>query len=251
MAGPGRRKRADNPHAEGASRLAQRLRQLRERASKTQEEVAAAAGLSVATVRKIETGSVTEPGYFTVLAIASAIGVSLADLTELTLSPQLLAERPGRRRSPAATPAIWSRRRSGTSGLGPGSRPDLPRSAEESAAASGKHAPGAIGVIDEQGLYLLSHVAYIAYGRASYPLVAEPVPVGGPSVLAAVDGLDQLHDLIGEADEQLHSPFHVVPVRMPTASGGHCPTLPACPPGDPSAGMMPGRRSGSCADLAR
>ena len=83
MARPGRRKRADNPHAEGASHLAGRLRQLRERARKTQEEVAAAAGLSVATVRKIETGAVTEPGYFTVLAIASAIGASIADLAEL------------------------------------------------------------------------------------------------------------------------------------------------------------------------
>ncbi len=41
------------------------------------------AGLSVATVRKIETGAVTEPGYFTVLAIATAIGVNLADLAEL------------------------------------------------------------------------------------------------------------------------------------------------------------------------
>jgi transcriptional regulator with XRE-family HTH domain len=83
VAAPGRRKRADNPHAEGAPHLAGRLRQLRERARKTQEEVAAAAGLSVATVRKIETGTVTEPGYFTVLAIASAIGANIADLTEL------------------------------------------------------------------------------------------------------------------------------------------------------------------------
>lgn len=83
MARPGRKKRADNPHAEGASRLAVRLRQLRERARKTQEEVAAAAGLSVATVRKIETGAVTEPGYFTVLAITRAIGASIADLAEL------------------------------------------------------------------------------------------------------------------------------------------------------------------------
>jgi transcriptional regulator with XRE-family HTH domain len=84
MARPGRRKRADNLHAEGAARLARQLRQLRERASKTQEEVAAAAGLSAATVRKIETGVVTEPGYFTVLAIASAIGATVADLAELT-----------------------------------------------------------------------------------------------------------------------------------------------------------------------
>jgi transcriptional regulator with XRE-family HTH domain len=84
VTGPGRRKRADNLYAGEAPHLACRLRHLRERARKTQEEVAAAAGLSVATVRKIETGAVTEPGYFTVLAIARAIGASIADLTELT-----------------------------------------------------------------------------------------------------------------------------------------------------------------------
>jgi transcriptional regulator with XRE-family HTH domain len=83
MARPGRKKRADNPHAEGASRLAGRLRQLREQARKTQEEVAGAAGLSVATVHKIETGAVAEPGYFTVLAIVRATGASIADLAEL------------------------------------------------------------------------------------------------------------------------------------------------------------------------
>jgi transcriptional regulator with XRE-family HTH domain len=83
MARPGRKKRADNPHAEGALSLAVRLRQLRERARKTQEEVAAAAGLSVATVRKIETGAVAEPGYFTILAIVRAMGASIADLAEL------------------------------------------------------------------------------------------------------------------------------------------------------------------------
>jgi transcriptional regulator with XRE-family HTH domain len=65
-----------NLHAEGALDLAGRLRQLRERARKTQEEAAATAGLSVATVRKIETGTVAEPGYFTVLSIAMAIGAS-------------------------------------------------------------------------------------------------------------------------------------------------------------------------------
>ena len=63
--------------------MAGRLRQLREQARKTQEEVAGAAGLSVATVHKIETGAVAEPGYFTVLAIVRAIGASIADLAEL------------------------------------------------------------------------------------------------------------------------------------------------------------------------
>jgi transcriptional regulator with XRE-family HTH domain len=97
VAGSRRRKRADNPHAEGAFHLAGRLRQLRERARKTQEEVAAAAvaaGLSVATVPKIETGAVSEPdcftvlaiAKFTVLAIAKAMGASIADLADLACS---------------------------------------------------------------------------------------------------------------------------------------------------------------------
>jgi transcriptional regulator with XRE-family HTH domain len=89
MANPGRRKRAETPHAEGAARLAGRLRQLRQRATKTQEEVAA--------VRKIETGVVTEPGYFTVLAIASAIGASISDLAELVASLLKVVHRGGRK----------------------------------------------------------------------------------------------------------------------------------------------------------
>jgi transcriptional regulator with XRE-family HTH domain len=106
VAGPGRRKRADNPHAEGALHLAGRLRQLRERARKTQEEVAAAAGLSVATVRKIETGAVTEPGYFTVLAIARAIGASIADLTDLACSWTSGAGHEGRRPGQSAANGV-------------------------------------------------------------------------------------------------------------------------------------------------
>ena len=40
----------------------------------TQERLAAQAGVSIATVRKIETGAVTEPGYFTVMALMSVFG---------------------------------------------------------------------------------------------------------------------------------------------------------------------------------
>jgi hypothetical protein len=59
--------------------------------------------MSVATVRKIETGVVTEPGYFTVLAIASALGATIADLAEPTATPAL-AKTPRRRRDPTAGP---------------------------------------------------------------------------------------------------------------------------------------------------
>jgi transcriptional regulator with XRE-family HTH domain len=55
--------------------LSQRLRELRAQEGLTQEQLAASAQVAVATVRKIETGAVVEPGYFTVLALLSALGI--------------------------------------------------------------------------------------------------------------------------------------------------------------------------------
>ena len=40
----------------------------------SQEELASRAAVAVSTVRKIETGIVIEPGYFTVLALLEALG---------------------------------------------------------------------------------------------------------------------------------------------------------------------------------
>jgi transcriptional regulator with XRE-family HTH domain len=60
--------------------MASRLRAIRENAGITQERLAAQAGVSVATVRKIETGAVVEPGYFTVMALLNALGASPQDL---------------------------------------------------------------------------------------------------------------------------------------------------------------------------
>jgi transcriptional regulator with XRE-family HTH domain len=77
---PGRKKRADSRFAEQAARLAGQLRGQREAAGVTQERLAAAAGVALSTVRKIETGAVVEPGYFTVLALMTALGISPADL---------------------------------------------------------------------------------------------------------------------------------------------------------------------------
>jgi hypothetical protein len=51
-----------------------------EQAGLTEEQVAAHADVAVATVRKIETGAVIEPGYSTVLALARAIGAGPGDL---------------------------------------------------------------------------------------------------------------------------------------------------------------------------
>ena len=76
----GRRTRADSRYAAQAARLAGQLRQLRENAGITQERLAALAGVGIATVRKIETGVVVEPGYFTVVALMGALGISPGEL---------------------------------------------------------------------------------------------------------------------------------------------------------------------------
>jgi transcriptional regulator with XRE-family HTH domain len=77
MARPGRRKRAESRYTEQAERLAARLRALREQRGMTQEQLAAQAAISVATVRNIERMAVVEPFFFTVLAIVRVLGTSI------------------------------------------------------------------------------------------------------------------------------------------------------------------------------
>ena len=76
----GRRSKANSRYAPQAARLAGQLREFRENAGITQERLAAQAGVSIATVRKIETGAVVEPGYFTVMALMGVFGISPGDL---------------------------------------------------------------------------------------------------------------------------------------------------------------------------
>jgi transcriptional regulator with XRE-family HTH domain len=80
MARRGRKRRADSRYAEQARILAAWLRTLREQTGLSQEQLAASAGVAVATVRNIETCTVIEPGYFTVVALIRALGAGLADL---------------------------------------------------------------------------------------------------------------------------------------------------------------------------
>jgi transcriptional regulator with XRE-family HTH domain len=77
---PGRRKRADSRYAEQAQRLAAQLRSKRDQAGLSQEELAARAEVSVATVSKIETGAVREPGYFTVVAMLDALNAAAREI---------------------------------------------------------------------------------------------------------------------------------------------------------------------------
>lgn len=47
----------------------------------TQEHLAIRADVAVSTLRKIESGRVVEPGFFTMLSLADALGVALQELT--------------------------------------------------------------------------------------------------------------------------------------------------------------------------
>ncbi|MFI6102862.1 helix-turn-helix domain-containing protein [Streptomyces sp. NPDC093595] len=52
----------------------------RARGERSMVEVAAAAGVSAETLRKIETGRAPTPAFFTVAALAAALGMSLDEL---------------------------------------------------------------------------------------------------------------------------------------------------------------------------
>jgi transcriptional regulator with XRE-family HTH domain len=55
--------------------LAAYLRWRREQLGLSQEQLAYKAGVAASTVRKIETGAVVEPGYFTILSLLRVLGV--------------------------------------------------------------------------------------------------------------------------------------------------------------------------------
>ncbi|MCX3064170.1 helix-turn-helix domain-containing protein [Streptomyces beihaiensis] len=63
---------------ERGERLGRLLREARRGRSMT--EVAAAAGVSVETLRKIETGRAPTPAFFTIVAVARELGLSMDDL---------------------------------------------------------------------------------------------------------------------------------------------------------------------------
>ncbi|MEV6909735.1 helix-turn-helix transcriptional regulator [Amycolatopsis sp. NPDC051071] len=69
-----------NEERERGERLGTALRDARAAASRSMVEVAAEAGISVETLRKIETGRIPTPAFFTVTAIADAVGLPLDTL---------------------------------------------------------------------------------------------------------------------------------------------------------------------------
>lgn len=77
---PNRRRREQSKYLQEAKQLSELLRVSRQRLGLSQEAVAREADVSVNTVRNVESGRAVEPGYFTVLAIADAVGAALEDL---------------------------------------------------------------------------------------------------------------------------------------------------------------------------
>jgi transcriptional regulator with XRE-family HTH domain len=63
-----------------AERFGRAIRQARERTDLTQGDLASAAGVAIAGLRKVEAGRAKEPSLFFAVRIADALGVSLDDL---------------------------------------------------------------------------------------------------------------------------------------------------------------------------
>ena len=73
----------------------------RARGDRSMVDVAARAGVPVETLRKIETGRIPTPAFFTVVALAEAVGISLGHLAVAADG----SEEVGQRGEPAAAGA--------------------------------------------------------------------------------------------------------------------------------------------------
>lgn len=71
-------------HERGA-RLGMLLREAR--GARSMAEIAAASGVPAETLRKIETGRIATPAFFTVAALAAALGVSLEEIARACSEP--------------------------------------------------------------------------------------------------------------------------------------------------------------------
>ena len=71
-------------HARG-QRLGTLLREAR--GTRSMAEIAAVSGVPAETLRKIETGRIATPAFFTVAALATALGLSLEDVVRQCAEP--------------------------------------------------------------------------------------------------------------------------------------------------------------------
>ena len=79
MPKPGRR-RHDADDRRRARQLGDRVRQARERRRLSQQSLAGLAGMSISTLRKIESAETADPGFFTVSRLARALDLELSEL---------------------------------------------------------------------------------------------------------------------------------------------------------------------------
>jgi transcriptional regulator with XRE-family HTH domain len=80
-------------HARG-ERLGTLLREAR--GARSMAEIAAVSGVPAETLRKIETGRIATPAFFTVAALAAALGLSLENVARQCAEPgEALAARAG------------------------------------------------------------------------------------------------------------------------------------------------------------
>lgn len=87
--------------------LARRLKELRDARGLTQQQMAGQAGLSMSLVTQMEQGTKADPRLSTLLALARALGVAVADLIRgVEEAPPVEEPRPkGRPRKPPSPPA--------------------------------------------------------------------------------------------------------------------------------------------------
>ena len=57
------------------------------RGPRSMTEIAAASGVPVETLRKIETGRIATPAFFTIAALAAALGLPLEEIVRGTSAP--------------------------------------------------------------------------------------------------------------------------------------------------------------------
>ena len=76
-------------HARG-ERLGTLLREAR--GPRSMAEIAAVSGVPAETLRKIETGSIATPAFFTVAALAAALDLALEDLVRQCGEPEQMSE---------------------------------------------------------------------------------------------------------------------------------------------------------------
>ena len=84
----GRRQQAETLDTQASGALSARIARTRQMRGLSQQSLAERAGVSIGTVRAIETGKTRDPGVFTVRTIAFALGLTLDQIvTSLEAGP--------------------------------------------------------------------------------------------------------------------------------------------------------------------